>query len=210
MARAIVEYRNQHGPFKSIFDLNKVFDHAVQVSPDSATDLTNAPFASPLDKKAQPASFQGGSATSLGANPPTYPATELPLLDFRYSRRNTPISPPTVTPAPPNLNQEIDARQGDFFPTEITTVTFPKFSGKPPTDGVVGDFKEKFLAMTRISNLITTRSDSFTCYVLVQGWRNAGTNNAELVSQKRAAFVIDRSKLSETNTTPEIPNVPIP
>ena len=32
------------------------------------------------------------------------------------------------------------------------------------------------LSLTRVSNLITTRSDSFTCYIDVQGWRGAGTS----------------------------------
>ena len=34
--------------------------------------------------------------------------------------------------------------------------------------------------VTRLSNLITTRSDSFTVYIVVQGWRNAGTATPEL------------------------------
>lgn len=52
-----------------------------------------------------------------------------------------------------------------------------------------------FLALNRISNLITTRSDSFTVYVLVQGWRNAGTANPELVVQRRVMFIADRSSV---------------
>ena len=60
------------------------------------------------------------------------------------------------------------------------------------TDQVVGDFESQFLALTRISNLITTRSDSFTAYVVVQGWRGAGTAtrnwsfNVELRSSRTA------------------------
>jgi len=47
--------------------------------------------------------------------------------------------------------------------------------------------------VTRVSNLLTTRSDSFTAYVVVQGWRNVGTPWPELVVQRRAALVLDRS-----------------
>ena len=47
--------------------------------------------------------------------------------------------------------------------------------------------------LNRISNLITMRSDVFTCYLIVQGWRNAGTNAAQLAVQRRLAFTVDRS-----------------
>jgi len=62
-------------------------------------------------------------------------------------------------------------------------------------DGVRGDFEEQFLQLSRISNLITTRSDSFTCYVLIQGYRDAGTANPKLEVQKRVSYIIDRSKM---------------
>jgi hypothetical protein len=62
-------------------------------------------------------------------------------------------------------------------------------------DFVLGSFKSQFMMMNRVSNLVTTRSDSFTAYILVQGWRDADTSSATLVVQRRAAFIIDRSKL---------------
>jgi hypothetical protein len=74
----------------------------------------------------------------------------------------------------------------------------------PNPDGVRRDFEERFLFLTRISNMVTTRSDSFTAYVLVQGWRDAGTPNATLVSQKRLGFIIDRSNLSAKNKKPRM------
>jgi hypothetical protein len=64
-----------------------------------------------------------------------------------------------------------------------------------PGDGVRGDYEEKWLAMTRISNLITTRSDSFTCYALLQGWRFAETPVAELMTQRREGFFLDRTNV---------------
>jgi hypothetical protein len=64
------------------------------------------------------------------------------------------------------------------------------------TDGVRNDFEEKFLMVNRISNLITTRSDSFTVYIVVQGWRGAGTATPELVVQRRAAMILDRSNVT--------------
>src|SRR5581483_4510867 len=64
-------------------------------------------------------------------------------------------------------------------------------------DNVRFDFEEQYLLMNRISNMITTRSDSFTVYVLVQGWRGAGTSNPELVVQRRRAFIADRSGITQ-------------
>jgi hypothetical protein len=69
-------------------------------------------------------------------------------------------------------------------------------------------WEEKNATLTRISNLITTRSDSFTAYITIQGWRNAGGGGvggkppptikglpgpAELVVQRRLIVVFDRS-----------------
>jgi hypothetical protein len=78
----------------------------------------------------------------------------------------------------------------------------------PADDHVAGDFEKKFLALNRISNLITTRSDSFTAYIQVQGWRDAGTANAKLVAQRRLAFIVDRSRVTAVKKTPAVYNVP--
>jgi hypothetical protein len=77
-------------------------------------------------------------------------------------------------------------------------------------DGVTNDFEEQTLMISRISNLITTRSDSFTVYIVVQGWRNAGTTNPQLVVQRRAAFIIDRSNVTGVSgaANPKITTVP--
>ena len=75
-------------------------------------------------------------------------------------------------------------------------------------DGVTGDFEGTFLAMNRVSNLLTTHSDSFTAYILVQGWRNAETSSPELVVQRRATVIIDRSVVTPQNKTPNSIMVP--
>ncbi len=76
------------------------------------------------------------------------------------------------------------------------------------TDGVTGDFEARYLALNRISNLITTRSDSFTVYIVVEGWQNAGTAAAQRVTQRRAAYIVDRSGVTATQTDPQITYVP--
>jgi hypothetical protein len=95
-----------------------------------------------------------------------------------------------------------DDSEGDISPVNPTS---PVTSVK---DGVTGDFEEKYLAINKVSNLITTRSDTFTVYVVVQGWRNIGTTTPELVATRRAAFIVDRSTLTPTNGTPSVTNVP--
>jgi hypothetical protein len=64
------------------------------------------------------------------------------------------------------------------------------------TAQVSNDFEQKELMVNRISNLITTRSDTFTVYIVIQGWRNAGTAKPSLVVQKRAAFIVDRNNIT--------------
>jgi hypothetical protein len=75
-------------------------------------------------------------------------------------------------------------------------------------DNVLGDAKERLLTLTRVSNLITTRSDTFTVYAVVQGWLNAGTAAPELDKQIRAAFTTDRS--AAVGPTPTVTSTEIP
>jgi hypothetical protein len=83
--------------------------------------------------------------------------------------------------------QDPTGQQGDFMPVATQV------------DNVRLDYEEQYLLLNRVSNMLTTRSDSFTVYVLVQGWRGAGTPTPELVVQRRRAFTADRSGLSPTN-----------
>jgi hypothetical protein len=73
----------------------------------------------------------------------------------------------------------------------------------PPPD----DFERYWANAIRLSNLVTFRSDSFTVYALVEGWRDANTPKAKRVLQRRAAFIVDRSCVTETNREPRIINI---
>ncbi|HZN68729.1 MAG TPA: hypothetical protein VFB66_25850, partial [Tepidisphaeraceae bacterium] len=72
------------------------------------------------------------------------------------------------------------------------------------TDGVRGDFEEQFLTLTRISNLVTTRSDSFTCYIYVVGVQYAGTPDARIKVQRRVGLIIDRSTVTPDRPTAHV------
>jgi hypothetical protein len=108
----------------------------------------------------------------------------------------TPPSP-FVVPAQHGSNTD-----GDLSPFNASALT------TAGGDLVYGDFENQNLALNRISNLITTRSDSFTAYVIVQGWRNAGTATPTLVVQRRAAFILDRSVVTPSSKTAATTNIP--
>jgi hypothetical protein len=111
-----------------------------------------------------------------------------------------------LQPVPITNTTEPDDDDGDFSPFDPTIKP-----GDPKTDGVVNqrEFERQFILINRISNLLTTRSDSFTAYVIVQGWRNANTANAELVVQRRAAMLIDRAGVTRDNREPRTMLIPV-
>ncbi len=157
-----------HGPFKSLYELNDVVDLRPAGQVDwKFTSGSGNPF------------YGHGFADAMGL---------LPMKYLNPDRNSTSYqnNPPLPGDGDP------DGGLGDLSPGR-KLFPRPLTGSQTDADGVRGDFEEQFLQLDRISNLITTRSDSFTCYVLVQGWKNAGTANASLAVQKRVAYIIDRS-----------------
>jgi hypothetical protein len=95
------------------------------------------------------------------------------------------------------LGTEPSNAQGDYSPKQSAN-----------TDGVRFDFEEQFLMLNRVSNLITTHSDAFVVYIVVQGWVRVGTANVETVVERRTAFIVDRSNVTFTDRTPVVYRVP--
>jgi hypothetical protein len=54
----------------------------------------------------------------------------------------------------------------------------------------------------------TRRADSFTAYILLEGWQDAETANPKLVVRRRAAYIIDRTGVTPANSTPTLTNIP--
>jgi hypothetical protein len=129
LAKAIVTYRLQHGPFMSIFDLNKV-----------------------------PGFQAAGTTGGAGYNGTVMPTSVTGM-----------ISPPDPT-----------------FPLAST----------PASGNATEDYQWDTNTLTRISNLITTRSDTFTVYIEVQGWQNVGGANAQPIITRHYAFIADRSGIN--------------
>jgi len=63
-----------------------------------------------------------------------------------------------------------------------------RFPDLTPSDGAVSDFEERDVIFSRISNLITVRSDVFTVYILVR----IGVDGP----QRRVIAILDRSQVS--------------
>jgi hypothetical protein len=109
----------------------------------------------------------------------------------------TPPSTPTPTPA---------------SPTPFQVGMNAAAPAAPLTDGVRNDQEERFDLLDRLSNQVSVKSDTYTVYIVVQGWRNAGSTSAsnppQMVSQKRAAFIIDRTGVTPTSSNVKIVNVP--
>lgn len=91
----------------------------------------------------------------------------------------------------------------DGYLTPVVKTGGPNLTGAPR-----GDFETRFLMLNRVSNLLTTRSDSFTAYILVQGWRDAETSNPHLVVQRRTTLLIDRSPVTPVNKSADVTRVP--
>ncbi|MCY2953405.1 MAG: hypothetical protein NTU53_15720 [Planctomycetota bacterium] len=100
-----------------------------------------------------------------------------------------------------DLNRIVDASNNRTFQLGNGAITAGNVASReqdncvltPDNGTMTNDFKTKYVMMNRISNLVTTRSDTFTCYILVQGWREAGTGFPCLDWEQRKAFILDRS-----------------
>jgi len=92
------------------------------------------------------------------------------------------------------------AEMGFYTYDNIDLNGFPDLT---PNDGAVDDFEERDLIFSRISNLVTVRSDVFTAYILVR----IGTNGP----QRRVIAILDRSKVtSPTDKVKIIAIQPVP
>ena len=155
--------------------------------------LASLPFTIPYNQ-ATNLSIAQGIAAYRSANGPFKSIFDLYKVLAFYNQNMTLIA---STPAGP--------AQGVFSPGGIGAGAVAPAA----TNAVRYDFQDRFVLLNNISNLITTRSDTFTCYLLLQGWRNAGTGNPTLAVQRRAAFIIDRNNISPGNTKPlyfKVPN----
>ncbi len=76
----------------------------------------------------------------------------------------------------------------DYYARDANDLlTYPDLTS---ADGAISDFEERDVIFSRISDLVTVRSDVFTAYILVRVGRDG--------PQKRAIAILDRSGVSST------------
>jgi hypothetical protein len=115
--------------------------------------------------------------------------------------------PPAAPPAPTAPTAPTSAT-GLLSPADPNFGTATAASTTPT--GITEDYQWDCLTLSRISNLITTRSDTFTVYIEVQGWQNVGTANAQPMITRRYAFIVDRSAINADPNSRFLKTVTVP
>jgi len=82
---------------------------------------------------------------------------------------------------------------GYYARTDVQAGDLLSFPDITPADGVLNDFEERDVIFSRISNLVSVRSDVFTAYILVR----IGADGP----QKRVVAILDRSGVNEANVS---------
>jgi hypothetical protein len=91
-----------------------------------------------------------------------------------------------------SMRYHIDGIDLPGFPDLTTADDNPPYTVPDPCDEVIDDFEERDVIFSRISNLVTVRSDVFTAYILVR----IGADGP----QKRVVAILDRSGVNKMNT----------
>jgi hypothetical protein len=94
----------------------------------------------------------------------------------------------------------LNSNNGLLTPPDIA------FPSATPTasNGLTEDYQSDNTVLSRISNMITTRSDTFTVYIVIEGWQNAilpgqkvGASLPQLKVVRHYAFIADRSQINQ-------------
>lgn len=90
-----------------------------------------------------------------------------------------------------------------YNPYANDTLDLDRMPDLTPNDGAADDFEERDIIFSRLSNLVTVRSDVFTAYILVR----IGVDGP----QKRVVAILDRSQVSSNSDKVRIVAVhPVP
>ena len=137
---------------------------------------------------------------------PAFRVAQAQLLNVGNPGGIAPLLTAPIDPPGAPLTRDIGLFEGDFtferLYTGLSGSPLPPGVGRESyTDGIRFDFKEQYLLLNRVSNLITTRSDLFTVYVVIQGWRDVGLPNKppQFVGERRDAVIVDRNAVTPNN-----------
>ncbi len=95
----------------------------------------------------------------------------------------------TATKGFKSIAELMQAAAMDYYAADQADLT--KFPDLTPGDGAGQDFEERDMIFSRISNLVTVRSDVFTAFILVR----IGTDGP----QKRVLAILDRSNVTSNS-----------
>ncbi len=187
-------------PFRSLFELNKVIMATINPSTGQATFTgSNSLRTGGLSATGTASAWQllgnqehpPTSAIQVDPSTTTYRAATATFLNGNFLTVDNgnflPDGGSQFNPANPGTNIFASARGTPY--QSNTAYTVDQIGNRNPA----GDFQSQYLLMTSVSNLITVRSDTFTAYIVVEGWANAGTSSATRVIQKRYAYILDRN-----------------
>jgi hypothetical protein len=121
----------------------------------------------------------------------------------------------TATTFTPGVDNTLTSNNGLMTPPD------PAFPSVTPTasNQLTEDFQSDNAVLSRISNMITTRSDTFTVYIVVEGWQNAilpgqtytpGSPLPQLKVVRHYAFIADRSAINQDPTTRFLRTLTVP
>jgi hypothetical protein len=96
----------------------------------------------------------------------------------------------TVAGAFENIGELLQVPGMGYYANDpiYATVDLNSFPDLTPNDGAISDFEERDVIFSRISNIVTVRSDVFTAYILVR----IGADGP----QKRVLAILDRSQVT--------------
>jgi len=105
------------------------------------------------------------------------------------------------TPPPATNDNVITSANGLLTPPDTA---FPSATAGATANGLTEDYQSDNTVLSRISNMITTRSDTFTVYIVIEGWQNAilpgqkvGASLPQLKVVRHYAFIADRSQINQ-------------
>ncbi|HEY1922942.1 MAG TPA: hypothetical protein VGG44_09360 [Tepidisphaeraceae bacterium] len=146
--------------------------------------------------------YRDGDGTA--ANPPHGPF--MSIFDLNqvpgFQNGTGALTIPSAMPTPPTSTTGLISPPDPLFP--MTTAAL--------ASNVPEDYQWDCMTLDRISNLITTRSDTFTVYVVLQGWQNVGgaTGPAQPMITRRFAYIVDRSAINSDPSTRFLKTVIVP
>lgn len=205
---------NSAGPFVTIGDITRVLKTGPSADPNNMIgmklssepgeeevriDLRNPAFANIFQYLTviDPASFGHGTNETrikgrINVNTaPSFVIEQLPWMHAAIAQEIISYRD-TIVKGFESIAELMQVPQMGYYAYDpaYSLIDLDRFPDLTPNDGAISDFEERDVIFSRISNLVTVRSDVFTAYILVR----IGTDGP----QRRAIAILDRSQVNST------------